>query len=301
LKTPVIFLVFNRPDHTRQVLASIREARPERLYVVADGPRPEVSVDAARCRDTRAVIESGIDWPCEVTRDYVDMNLGCARRVSSGITRAFQSMEEAIILEDDCLPDASFFPYAEAMLERYRDDAGVMSISGSRLRPWTAKEPAGSTSFSNYFHCWGWATWARAWHHYDHDLSQWRERLSPEAIRELLGSDQQMRYWTKCLDLARDGRLRTWAFRYMFSCWEHGGKSVIPRVNLVRNTGFGELSTNTSKAQKNPCEAAGELREFAPGAPEMNPVYDRKLHAVHREPGLVEKVRRRLERALCPR
>ncbi|OUC08639.1 hemolytic protein HlpA-like protein, partial [Litorilinea aerophila] len=168
MQTPVIFLIFNRPDTTAQVFAEIAKARPRRLLVVADGPRPHRPDDVEKCSATRAVIER-VDWPCEVSCDFAEENLGGRRRISSGLTWAFSQVEAAIVLEDDCLPHPTFFPFCEELLNRYCHDERIMAITGDNFQFGRSRTKY-SYYFSRYFHSWGWATWRRAWQHYDDTL-----------------------------------------------------------------------------------------------------------------------------------
>ncbi len=171
LTTPVALVVFNRPDVTRLVVEAVRQAKPPILLVVADGPRRPDEV--ARCDEVRAIVLDAVDWECDVRTNFADANLGCRRRVSSGLDWVFDEVPEAIVLEDDCLPVPSFFTYCDALLDRYRDDERVMHIGGMQLSP-TGRCSA-SYRFSRFTHVWGWATWRRAWQHYDVAMGGWPE------------------------------------------------------------------------------------------------------------------------------
>src|SRR3954453_1153033 len=165
LETAVALLLFRRPEETARVFERIREARPRKLFLVADGPRPGNEEDAQGCEQARAVVER-VDWPCDVVRDFADENLGLKKRIPRGLHRVFGEAPEAIILEDDCLPHPSFFRYCAELLERYRDDERVMMISGDNFQGGRRRTPD-SYYFSRYVHSWGWATWRRAWQHFD--------------------------------------------------------------------------------------------------------------------------------------
>lgn len=158
--TAIVFLIFNRPEETARTFAAIKAARPSTLLVVADGPRLDRAGEQELCARTRTVID-GVDWPCEVLRNFADANIGCGRRVSSGLDWAFSQVDEAVILEDDCLPDPSFFPYCDELLERYRTDERIMMVSGNNFQN-GASRTWDSYYFSRLPHCWGWATWRRA-------------------------------------------------------------------------------------------------------------------------------------------
>jgi hypothetical protein len=240
---PVVFLVFNRPELTARVFQRIREVRPARLFVVADGPRPDRPGEKEKCRCVRELIEQGVDWPCELVRDYSEVNLGCARRIASGITRVFEQVEEAVILEDDCVPELSFFPFCAELLDRYRDDPRIGQIAGCTFR---SSRPAGEASyyFSQYPHCWGWATWRRAWACYDHEMNWWR---SGEGMRYLAGRIQdsgELAYWRTVLAATASGKIDTWDYRWTASLWARDSMSVLAGVNLVANIGAGVDATH---------------------------------------------------------
>jgi hypothetical protein len=244
VKTPIVFLIFSRPDTTARVFEAIREAKPPRLLVVADGPRADRPGEAERCAATRAIIE-GVDWECEVSTNYSDVNLGLKERVSSGLTWAFQAVDEAIILEDDCVPHPTFFRYCEEMLERYRDDQRVMTISGDNFQ-FGRRRTDESYYFSRYPHCWGWATWRRAWQQYDGAMSIWPRLRDGGWLKDLLGTRQAVSYWRGIFDAVYEKRINSWAYRWTLTCWAQSGLTVLPNVNLVSNVGFMEAATNTT-------------------------------------------------------
>lgn len=234
-ETSIVFLIFRRPDLTSKVFEAIRQAQPKKLLVVADGSRNES--EEILCQQTRAVTES-VDWDCEVLRNYADKNLGCRQRVSSGLDWAFSQVEEAIILEDDCLPHPSFFRYCQKLLEHYREDERIWCISGDNFQDgqWRGD---GSYYFSNYNHCWGWASWRRAWQNYDHELSNWQTFRDGQYLRSVLDSELEVKYWQNIFEqLYETGKPNSWAYPWTFSCWENSGLTILPNVNLVSNIGF---------------------------------------------------------------
>jgi hypothetical protein len=243
LSTPVAFIIFNRPDVTARVFAEIAKARPPKLLVIADGPRADRAGEAALCAQTRAIIEQ-VDWPCEVLTQYSDRNLGCRRRVSSGLNWVFEMVEEAIILEDDCLPDQSFFRFCEELLTRYRDDLRVMQISGDNFH-FGQGDQRYSYYFSRRSHIWGWASWRRAWNHYDVRMSQWPQFRDGAWLAQLLGGEQAVRRWRRNFDAVYEGRVDTWDYQWTFAIWSHDGLVIQPTRNLVSNIGFGPRATHT--------------------------------------------------------
>ena len=273
LRTPIAFIIFNRPGVTERVFARIRQAHPEKLFIIADGPRADHSEDVEKCAAAQRVLKDGVDWPCEVNRDFAENNLGCKKRVSSGLDWVFSQVEEAIILEDDCLPDPSFFPYCEELLARYRDEPRIMHIGGTNFQRWR-KRTFYSYYFSKYNHVWGWATWRRAWEKYDRDLHSWRNGPCRAIIEESFDSERERKYWIKIFDQIGNapGSIDSWDFSWTYSCWAQRGLSICPVINLVENIGIGEDSTHTGTA-------ASKLRITA-----------RELHSL-RHPSLISRHR----------
>jgi hypothetical protein len=239
-------MVFNRPETTRLVLDAIREQRPSRLFVAADGPRGDVPTDERRCEQVRHLIRE-IDWAGELEILFRDENLGCRDAVSGAIDWFLEEVTEGIILEDDCLPDPSFFRFCSSLLDRYRDEDTVMAVSGSKAHP--GPVTTDSYYFSRYIHVWGWATWRRAWRHYDHEMASW-PHLRDRGLLESVGDGHRdfVSYWRNLLDAVSDGEVDTWDYIWQFSCWARGGLGITPSVNLVSNIGFGREATHTFDA-----------------------------------------------------
>jgi hypothetical protein len=238
----VVFFIFNRPFETQASFAAIRAARPERLLVIADGPRESRPGEKQMCDETRAVA-ANIDWPCEVLRNYSDVNLGCGLRVSSGIDWAFSQVEDAIILEDDCVPDLSFFPFCSELLEKFRDDERVMMISG-RSHHLSEEELSSDESycFSQTTRCWGWATWRRAWAKYDYRLKDRRRELDLKTLPGNIFYQVKMRH---VIDETVAGRVDTWDYQWFYTMSRYRGLCITPFINLVANVGFNERATHT--------------------------------------------------------
>lgn len=245
MKSAVLFLVFNRPDTTRQVFEAIRAARPPRLYVAADGPRENRVGEKERCEEVRA-IASCVDWPCEVKTLFRSANLGCKVGVSSGIDWFFENEEEGIILEDDVLPLPSFFDYCNELLERYRDDQRIALISGCNLVS-THFTPDASYFFSRYNHIWGWASWRRAWRQYDVSMSSWPAWRDAGGLKSASDGDFYFeRYWREIFDQAEKGLIDTWDYQWVYACWSKNMISVLPKYNQIFNLGFGQDATHTT-------------------------------------------------------
>ncbi|HVU23050.1 MAG TPA: hypothetical protein VHE13_02925 [Opitutus sp.] len=254
---PVALFIFNRPECTRAVLAALRAARPARMFVVADGPRSRVAGDAGACAAARDVVARGIDWPCEVRREFADENLGCARRVASGLDWVFAQTDAAVILEDDCVPDATFLPFCAELLGRYAGDERVWHIGGANFQ---AEPRPGGYYFSRYNHVWGWAAWARSWRRFDWGMEDWPDVRDSTWLADLLGDRWAAGYWREAFDAVAAGRVDSWAYRWIYAMWRGGGLAALPGVNLVRNIGFGPNGTHTTGGDHGLSRAAAAMR-----------------------------------------
>ncbi len=254
LTTPVAFIIFNRPDTTSRVFAEIAKARPTRLLVIGDGPRTDRPGEAERVAATRAVIKQ-VDWDCEVLTNFSEINLGCKKRVSSGIDWVFEQVEEAIILEDDCLPNTSFFRYCQEMLALYRDEKRIGIISGDNFQ-FGRRYSEDSYYFSKYVHIWGWATWRDRWAgSYDVAISAWPRVRDEGRLIDLVGSAEEAKYWSKIFERVYRGEIDTWDYQWLFANWLQGRLNILPAVNLISNIGFGSGATHTT--------GGGELANMA--------------------------------------
>ncbi|WP_417739558.1 glycosyltransferase family 2 protein [Rosistilla oblonga] len=241
-QTPVALFIFRRPDLTQRVFDAIAAAKPAQLLIVCDGARPDVEGEQSLVEQTQAVV-ANIDWPCQVHRRYASENLGCGRCISEGLQWVFETVEEAIILEDDCLPNPSFFTYCSEMLSRYRDNTSVMAVSGTNYFD-QQRFSEDSYYFSKYFWCWGWASWSRAWKHYDRTMKDYSTFRS-EILPELCESRAEFRFHAKNFDRVAAGRMDTWDYQCAYSFWRQRGLCIHPAKNLISNLGFRADGTHT--------------------------------------------------------
>ena len=249
MRSPVLFLVFNRPEPTAEVFAAIRAAKPPRLYVAADGARPNRPGEAQRCEETRRVA-TAVDWPCEVKTLFRDLNLGCKQAVSQALDWFFESEPEGVVLEDDCVPDPSFFQYCDELLEHYRDDERVALISGDNFQ-FGRVYGESSYYFSRYCHIWGWASWRRAWRRYDRDIKAWPAFRDGGGLERVFGGrPREARYWRRILDEVHQGKIDTWDYQWNFAVWAQSMLTILPQKNLVKNIGFGVDATHTTGRSK---------------------------------------------------
>ena len=260
VQTPVAFLVFNRPDTTARVFAEIAKARPKKLLVVADGPRPGHSGDSERCAAVRSIIDK-VDWDCEVLKNYSDINLGCKERVSSGLDWVFGTVDRAIVLEDDILPDPTFFRFCDELLERFAEDERVGLICGHNVQDGILRSSY-SYYFSHYNDVWGWASWARGWKNYDSGMRLWPIIREQGYLKGLLPRSQSVKHWTNIFQDVYDDKIDTWAWRWKFACWVNNMLAVVPQVNLVSNIGFGPQATHTLDPSHKEVERRRECMRF---------------------------------------
>jgi hypothetical protein len=262
-EVPLLLIAFNRPEKTERALAAVRAAAPRQLYVAVDGPRAGHPDDQDRCARTRRLFDR-VDWPCELHTLFRERNLGCKQGVGTAIDWFLSQVEAGIILEDDCLPTAGFFPFCAELLDRYRDTPEVMMIGGHNplgewrrdgagsasllgtASPRSPARPAGAPSyvFSRTCPIWGWATWRRAWAHYDPAMTRWSDPEAREAVRARMPRTE-FRITRQRFDSVYHGTRDTWDFGWAFAMLVSGGVSVIPASNLVANIGFDEEATHT--------------------------------------------------------
>ena len=241
LKTPVLFLIFNRLDTTKQVFEAIRKAEPPRLYIASDGPRENKEGEKEKVETIRKYVLEHIDWDCEVKTLFRDKNLGCGKAVSQAITWFFENEEMGIILEDDCLPSQSFFWFCEELLERYKDDERIGHIGGCNFQKGIKRGNA-DYYFSIYNHVWGWASWANRWKEYDFNLEKFE---NDNFLNNIHQNYKAKKYWSKIFKKMKNKEIDTWDYQWTFTMWKNNWLAITPNVNLISNIGFGGDATHT--------------------------------------------------------
>jgi hypothetical protein len=241
---PIIYVFFNRPDVTRQTFARIRAVRPAKLHLISDGPRATKAGEAERCNQCREIVASMIDWPCEVTRDYAESNLGCGKRLSSGLTRAFAELGEGIVLEDDVLPHPDFFPFCASLLAEHRNNPQIHSIGGfNPLDRYAPKDgPTVPTMFNSI---WGWASWQRSWQDYRFDISEWKDPSVQAQLRQNTGDDLIFQQYAHGLQKTATGELDSWDYQWTFAMLRHKRHALASATNFIENVGFSGDATHT--------------------------------------------------------
>lgn len=244
--TPIAFFVYNRLDTTQIVFERIREIKPPRLYIVCDAARPWKEGDAEKVAAVREYVESHIDWECEVFKNYAEENMGCKKRVSSGISWVFEHEEMAIIIEDDVLLDKSFFRFCQEMLIHYKDDERVMMVGAHKKLEDYQTEYDYLFTADNYI--WGWGSYRRTWEKYDVTLKNWPKNKADGLMYKVFKKDKAD-YVTEELDLIYEGKLDTWDYQLMMCLAENNGLCVVPNVNLIENIGFNREDATHTKGE----------------------------------------------------
>ena len=245
-ETPILFLIFNRPDLVEIAFQRIKEVKPSFLFIAADGPRKNHAEDLIKCEQTRNIVLSMIDWECEVKTLFRNENLGCGIAVSSAITWFFTHVEEGIILEDDCLPLPFFFQYARTLLKKYSNAGHIMHISGNNFL--TGMNIPYDIFFSKYPHSWGWATWRNRWSRYTYDFHD--SEIDFSLGRYDFLNSKSRKYWLDAFNKTKTGMIDTWDYQWFYTIWKNNGICVIPKYNLTINIGFQHSATHT-KTQDN--------------------------------------------------
>ncbi len=243
-QSAILFIIFNRLDTSLQVLKQIRNTKPARLYITADGPRTYKSAEDLRCQETKAMIMAGIDWDCEVNTLFRDENKGPKEAIASAVAWFFEHEEEGIILEHDCLPNNSFFKFCDTLLEKYRFDNRVWLISGCNLQN-GKKWGNASYYFSNLTNGWGWATWRRSWNTYDKDLIKYNDEEVRENLQNIFDDPLIVDSWENIFKDTKSGKIDTWDYQVTFAHFFNNCVNIVPNSNLVSNIGFGVGAENT--------------------------------------------------------
>jgi hypothetical protein len=265
-KTPILFLIFNRPKLTKQVFAEIKKIKPKQLYIAADGPRKNKLNDKEKCKETRKIIND-ISWNCEIKTFFREENLGCEKAVSSAITWFFKNVEQGIILEDDVLPDQSFFFFCQKLLSKYKNNKKVFNISG-HLYENKIKNLKESYYFSKYFDCWGWATWADRWNiYFDPKMSNFPLFLK-NRNKNIFNLRIIEKNWVNFFKKTYNNEIDGWSQIWIFNCLYNQGITCLPEVNLIKNVGFGGDATHT---KNNPLNNAHLLKRNKINFPLIHP------------------------------
>ena len=265
---PVLLIFFTRPDTFKKVFEKVKEARPSKLFLACDGPRPGRD-DAEKIAECKKIAED-IDWECEVYTNYADANMGCGIRPQSAIGWALSIVDRIVILEDDCVPDLTFFPYMAELLEKYKDDERICMVSGlNHFKEWDCG--GYSYGFAQNAAIWGWGTWARVWKTYDYTVSTvenpYIRKLLKNNITHKRASEGRLAIWSKTVKRLAEGEsLSYWDSQFGYVKFSQGQLGIFPKENLIFNIGVGINSTHANIQIKDNKWKKGMLH-FIPTAP----------------------------------
>ncbi|MDB5120206.1 MAG: protein containing nucleotide-diphospho-sugar transferase domain [Sphingobacteriales bacterium] len=296
-QTPILFLIFNRPDLTTIVFEEIRKQKPKYLFVAADGPRNDHPGEDEKCAAARKSVIESIDWDCNVKTLFRAENLGCGNAVSEAISWFFEHVDEGVILEDDCLPNKSFFTFCSELLDRYRKDERIMHISGNNYQngKWRGE---GSYYFSQFPHIWGWATWKRAWQGYDLSLKDFPDFEKDRKIFKVVKDKIQAEFWLNVLRSGFTKTVDTWDYAWFFTFFLNNGYAILPNHNLVSNIGFGADATHTHhKDCKNENLPVFKLRNLVHPKIKLNVDADKftYYYLYHNYQSITDRIKRKIK------
>lgn len=283
MDTPITFFFFNKPETTKTVFAEIKKVKPRKIYLVSDGPRLHVAGEKECVDSLRQWIDNQIDWDTDVIRFFSKTNMGCRDRIVSGLNQVFEKEEYSIILEDDCLPNHSFFSFCDDMLKYYKYSTQVMMISGSNFAS-PSNKISDDYTFSSNVWIWGWATWRRAWQQYDVNIRTWPKLRDEHILEKCYVDKKRYRDYEKKFNLVYDGRYDIWDYQWVYAIWVNAGIAIIPKHNLVKNIGFSmqEATHTQGKIPKFIEEAYKNTKEFTRAIEHVNYIvvnreYDRRF------------------------
>lgn len=292
-KTPVAVFLFNRPRTVKALIEKIAAVRPESLFVFADGPRPDRPDDVSLCEEARALVMSGIDWPCTVHKRFSESNLGCNRNIVTGCNSVFSLVDRAIILEDDCIPDISFFKFCDEILDRYRDAGQILHICGyNPLSTW-----GGDCSSYLFSHqctrAWGWATWRRAWNLYDDEMLSWKDHRSRGTNCPPWFNRHNSDFFNAFGKMLPP----TWDYRLSYAILSNSGVTVVPKRSLVSNIGHAADATHCTTAKDPEPVFEQNFPLIHPASIVIDRSFDDRLRCMLSN-RLTSRLKRRFERAL---
>ena len=267
--TPVLLITFNRLDTTQKVLESLKKQKPSKLFIAADGPRPDKTGEKGKCNTVREWLLESIDWDCEVKTLFHDQNLGCGIGPATAISWFFEHVEEGIILEDDCVPDATFFKYCSELLKKYRNDKRISIISGTNIDKQQIYTPSNASYFFSVFPLtWGWATWKRNWDNFDFEIKKWGEINRKKFLKYLFDKIEFQLAWKRIFtEIHNNIPTDIWDYQFFFSSFLKKQLSIVPNVNLISNIGYGKNATHTNDESSEMATVQACSRKSSPEAP----------------------------------
>ena len=272
MKLPILIIAWKRPFCTSKLINAIRDVKPRYIFLACDGANLNNKEEIELVKQTRDILDREIDWPCEKLKLYSPFNQGCRLGVTRAINWFFENVSEGVILEDDCIPHPEFFKFAEHLIDRFRDDKKIWTISGNNYQNgiWRGD---GSYYFSKFTHCWGWATWKDRWKFYAEEEFIWEKLNKAKMLDNLFPTRKELRYWTSIFKkLYQKNKPDSWAYRWFLVCQSKGALNILPNQNLVQNIGFNSSGTNTKRG-KSPIQLNYKINESTGIFPLVDPTF----------------------------
>lgn len=241
---PVLLILFTRQDTTKQLIDVLRKVQPRTIYIAADGARTHKKGEDQRVSELREYVDQAIDWSCTIHKKYAQENLGCKYNPQDAITWFFEQVQMGVILEDDCIPSESFFPFAYDILNHYKNDYRIFGFTGTSMVSQASKSKA-SYYYSEYVQTWGWGTWADRWQMHLKNLENFEEHLDDPLAQSRIENKIANRQIIHRARISFRDQLDAWDYQWFYSAFANRGLFVVPSQNLVRNIGFGEDATHT--------------------------------------------------------
>ena len=243
-KVPIVYVCFNRPKLTNKTFKCIKKIKPSKLFLILDGPRKNNKQDKINCLKVKKIIQN-INWKCKVYKNFSKENLGLKNRFFTGLDWVFNIANEAIILEDDCLPHDDFFYFCEAMLKKYKNSNKVKFITGNNFQDQKKTDKISEDYyFSKYSHIWGWATWKKTWYDVKREDNYWKNKIFNSDFDMMKSTAKEKKYWKNMYKSVLNNKLNSWAIYLLFSIWKNKGLTITPKINLIKNLGLSR-GTNT--------------------------------------------------------
>jgi hypothetical protein len=281
INSPLLFMVFNRPDKTRQVWEQIKKAKPTKLYISADGPRATHPDDLIKCEQVKNIV-TNIDWKCDVKYLFHNSNLGCSLAGKTAFDWVYSYEDRMIELEDDTIPSQSFFVFMDEVLEKYKDCEEIGYVTGQNFMG--IQSGSDSYFFSHYGGSSGWGSWKRVYEQWDFKLEHINKAYS-KSFRKNFDSTFEYKFWLRSFENYVKNGGKTYDLQSVFLIFEKDLKQIVPNKNLITNIGFDIEGTNYFEGSDHNLFAFKERFELQkvihPSSIKRNRKVDRKIFEYH--------------------
>lgn len=247
IKSPVLFMVFNRPEKTKEVWNKIKIAKPNILYISSDAPRDNHPEDHNKVTEVREIIKD-VDWDCNVHHLFHETNQGCSLAGKKAFDWVLESEDRFIELEDDTVPSLSYFTFMDHMLEKYENNNNIAYITGQNFMGITSGNA--SYFFSHYGGSSGWATWKRTYSQWNYKLTNLYDFLNDKNLKKNFDTTFEYHYWKNLFKNYYLNGGNTYDLQSVFLIFQNDFLNIVPNTNLITNIGFDIQGTNYNKKEE---------------------------------------------------